>query len=113
MKAFLLLISLLVPLALLARDPQPTPLMRNIDPMTAAAGDLVTVTGDNLSKDIVLEVYMTDRTDKTKVEVTEQTATTVKFKVPAKIKAGKYWMMVLVNYAEPLLIEEPVRIVIE
>jgi hypothetical protein len=110
----LLLVALVLAPALFARDPQATPLMRSAEPTTAKAGDEIVVTGDNLGKDLVTEVYLTDRTDKPiKVTVTEQTETTVKFKVPATVKAGKYWVMVLANMKEPLLIEEPVRLMIE
>jgi hypothetical protein len=109
----LLLVSLVLVPALFARDPQATPLMRVVEPATAKAGDEIVVTGDNLGKDLVVEVYLTDRTNKTKVTVTEQTETSIKFKVPASVKAGKYWIMVLANMAEPLLIEEPVRLMIE
>ena len=109
----LLLVSLVLVPALFARDPQATPLMRVVEPATAKAGDEIAVTGDNLGKDLVAEVYLTDRTNKTKVTLTEQTETSIKFKVPASVKAGKYWLMVLANMSEPLLIEEPVRLMIE
>ena len=109
----LLLVSLVLVPALFARDPQATPLMRGVEPGTAKAGDEITVTGENLGKDLVTEVYLTDRTNKTKVTLTEQTDTTIKFKVPATLKAGKYYLMVLANMAEPLLIEEPARLMIE
>jgi hypothetical protein len=109
----LLLLSLFVPVLAPPRDPLPTPIMRTVEPRTAKAGDEVTVTGDNLGKDLVLEVYLTDRTNKVKVEVTQQNSTTVKFTVPAKIKPAKYWMMVLANFPEPLLIEQPAPIIIE
>jgi len=109
----LLLVSLVLVPALFARDPQATPLMRVVEPATAKAGDEITVSGDNLGKDLVSEVYLTDRTNKTKVTVIEQTDTTIKFKVPATMKAGKYWLMVLANMSEPLLIEEPAKLMIE
>jgi len=110
----LLLVSLVLVPALFARDPQATPLMRVVEPATAKAGDEITVTGENLGKDAVVELYLTDRTNpKIKVAIVEQTETTLKFKVPASLKAGKYWLMVLANMAEPLLIEEPARLIVE
>jgi hypothetical protein len=110
---FLLLLSLVLPVVAAPRDPIPTPIMRSVEPRTAKAGDEVTVTGDNLGKDIVLEVYLTDRTNKVKVTVLDQNSTTVKFTVPANIKPAKYWLMVLANFPEPLLIEQPAPITIE
>lgn len=107
-----LLLSLAIALPLLARDNAPTPLMRTADPRVAVAGDIVTVTGDYLSKDLVLEVYLSDRTVNTKVTILEQSATTLKFRVPS-VKPGKYWFVVLANAAEPVLLEEPCGLIVE
>ena len=110
---FLLLLALFVPVLAPPRDPIPTPIMRTVEQRTAKAGDEVTVTGDNIGKDLVLEVYLTDRTNKVKVEVKQQSSTMVKFIVPANIKPAKYWLMVLANFPEPLLIEQPAPLLVE
>jgi hypothetical protein len=94
-------------------DPMPTPLMRVVEPSTVRPGAEVVVTGDNLGKAIVSEVYLTASEVNTKVEVLAQTNTSIKFKVPAGQKPGAYRITVLMNSAEPTLIEEPVRLVIE
>ena len=94
-------------------EPLPTPLMRTVDPYTAKAGAEITVTGDNLDKKVVAEVYLSASGKNEKVEVTSQAEKELKFKVPASTKPGPYRIVVLVRSAEPVLIEEPVRIVIE
>jgi hypothetical protein len=110
---FLLLLSLVLPVVAAPRDPLPTPIVRTVDPRTAKVGDEVTVTGEHLGKDLVVEVYLTDRTDKTKVTVLEQNGTTIRFKVPAGMKPAKYWVMVLANLPEPILIEQPAPLIVE
>ena len=110
--ARILTLFLMIAIALAARDPLPTPLIRTADPAMARTGDVVTVTGENLEKDLVLEVYLTDRTQNTKVSILEQSRTSIKFKVPP-VKPGKYWLMVLANPTDPVLIEEPCRITVE
>ena len=112
----ILLLLVLLPLQLVAVDPSqpmPTPLMRVVDPGTAKIGDVVTVTGDNLNKELVAEVYLTAGESSYKVELISQSAKEIKFRVPADVKAGPYRISVLLTSVEPTMIEEPVRIVIE
>lgn len=110
--ARIMLLSLIAAVALTARDPFATPVMRVAEPATAQVGDVVTVTGINLEKELVAEVNLTDRTDDTKVTVIEQSSTTIKFKMPSA-KPGSYWLKVLATGDEPLFIEEPCRITVE
>ncbi len=115
----LLLACILLPLLALslaavdpAAEPPPTPLMRTVDPMTAKVGTEVLVTGDNLGKNCIAEVFLTASSQNFKVEVLSQAETELKFKVP-QVKAGPYKLLVLTKNVEPTLIEEPVRIVVE
>ena len=94
-------------------EPMPTPLMRTVDPYTAKAGAEITVTGDNLDQKIVAEVYLSNNGKNVKVEVISQAEKELKFKVPAATKPGGYRIVVLVRSVDPVLIEEPVRVVIE
>lgn len=93
-------------------EPMPTPLMRTVDPYTAKVGTEVSVAGDNLGKNLVAEVYLMVDNKNTKVELTSQTDKEIKFKVP-KVKPGSYKIVVLLKSADPTLIEEPVRLVVE
>jgi hypothetical protein len=112
----ILLLLALVPFQLVAVDPTepaPTPLMRTVEPGSAKVGTEVTVTGQNLGKELVAEVYLTLGKASYKVELVGQENTELKFKVPANVPPAAYRLTVLVKGAVPLLIEEPVRLVIE
>ena len=76
-------------------------------------GDVITVTGENLQKDAVVKVYLTDEKNDVPVEVTEQTPTSIKFKIPAKAPAGRLAVMVLTSGKDAKLIEQPVKVEIE
>ena len=59
------------------------------------------------------EVYLTDGKTDVKLVILEQTSTAIKVKVPATAKPGRFALMVLTKAAEPKLIEQPVKVVIE
>ncbi len=114
MKRFLFIaavIALILPVALLAQSQMPS--MKSVEPGTAKIGDILTVTGENLEKANVDKVYLTDGKDDFVVEIQEQQATTLKFKVPAKVKPGRLALMLLTRGKEPKLIEQPVKVTIE
>jgi len=90
-------------------DPQ----MTTVDPDSGKAGDVVTVTGENLDKSAVAKLYLTDGTHDIEVAMDEQTATSIKFKIPAAAKPGRLALMVLTTGKTPKLIEQPVKILIE
>jgi len=56
------------------------PRMISVDPPNGKKGDVITVTGENLQKDLVSKVYLTDSKDDLIVEVTEQTDTSISSK---------------------------------
>ncbi|HXB75430.1 MAG TPA: IPT/TIG domain-containing protein [Candidatus Acidoferrales bacterium] len=91
---------------------QAMPRMSTVEPASGKKGDVVAVTGENLDKDNVAKVYLTDGKNDTPVEVTEQTATTIKFKIPTA-KAGRLALMILTTGKEPKYIEQPVKVTIE
>ena len=77
-------------------------------------GDVIAVTGENLQKDAVAKVFLTDGKNDIPVEVTEQTATTIKFKVPEKAQAGtRLTVMVLTTGKDAKYIEQPVKLEID
>ena len=92
---------------------QESPRMKSVDPGNGKVGDELTVSGENLDAKFVKEVYLTDGKNDIKVEVTQQTADTIKIKVPAKAKAGRYALMVLTAEKTPKLIEQPVKCTVE
>ena len=119
MRIALLIMSMLLLLSALAfaavdpkTEPMPTPLMRTVEPYSAKVGAEVLVSGDNLGKNLIAEVFLTANNKNFKVEVISQTDKEVKFKVPT-VKPGPYKILVLLKSADPTFIEEPVRLVVE
>jgi hypothetical protein len=113
----MLVLLMLFPVMLNAIDPEqkvlPTPVMRVVEPATVKAGAEVTVTGDNLSKELIAAVYLITDKDQIEVKVISQSEKELKFKVAADIKPGRYRIAVLTTTAEPTLLEEPVRLIVE
>jgi hypothetical protein len=89
------------------------PRMASAEPMNGKVGEVIVVTGENLAKDSVAKVYLTDGTNDLQVDIDEQTATTIKFKIPAKAKPGRVALMVLTAGKEPKLIEQPVKVTVD
>jgi hypothetical protein len=105
-----------LPMKVGAVDPKDmrVPLMRMVDPMTVKAGDTTVITGDNLDKARVANVFVSlDGKKNIKIEVIEQTKESMKIKVPADLQPGRYRIIVLTTDVEPTFIEEPVRLVVE
>lgn len=108
-------LSFVVPLlvaASIAAYGQAMPRMSTVEPTSGKKGDVVAITGENLDKDNVAKVFLTDGKNDTPVEVTEQTATSIKFKIPTA-KPGRLALMVLTAGKEPKYIEQPVKVTIE
>ena len=95
-----------------AADPKPTPMMRTVEPMPAKPGDVVTIKGDHLAKDFISAVYISIDGKDRQITLQTQTDESVSFTVPAELKPGSYKVIVLLNSVEPMLIEEPVRLII-
>jgi hypothetical protein len=106
-------VALLMSASFAAHSQQAMPRMTSVEPASAKKGDVVAVTGENLDKDLVAKVYLTDGKNDTPVEVTEQSATTIKFKIPAAKVAGRLALMILTTGKEPKYIEQPVKVTIE
>ena len=98
-----------------ATDPavQPTPVLRAVNPETVKAGETATVSGDHLDKSRVADLFLTNAQGDIKVEILAQSDSEIKFKLPAKVAAGRYNLLVLLVDIEPKLIEEPARLTVE
>ena len=105
--------ALLALVAITLCGQQTMPRMTNVEPDNGKAGDILTVNGEHLDKSDVVELYLTDGKKDTKVQVTEQAATAIKFKIPAKCTPGRFALMVLTGGKEPKYIEQPVKVTIE
>src|SRR5204863_6311330 len=79
-------LSLIVPLLMAANlavyAQEAMPRMTTVEPQAGKIGDVVAVAGENLDKTNVAKVYLTDGKNDVICEVTEQTATAIKIKIP-------------------------------
>jgi hypothetical protein len=75
-------------------------------PPEVAVGDIVRAYGENLNVERVVEVFLTNGKADFKVEVLDQTAMMIRFRVPADAPSGKLRVVVLSN--EGFLLEQPV-----
>jgi hypothetical protein len=109
MRTWLVVGLLCVAVALFAF--QATPHCTAVDPDSGKKGDTITAKGENLGKNSIAELYLTDGQKDTKVNISDESDTEVKFTVP-EIKAGRYHLLVLTaNKAS--LIEQPVVLTVE
>ena len=106
-------IAALALFASIAFAQQAMPRMTTVEPGNGKAGDVLTVAGENLDKAAVDKLYLTDGKNDLEVQVTEQAATSIKFKIPAGAKAGRFSLMILTGGKEPKYIEQPVRVTVE
>jgi len=111
-----LAVLLMTLMAALALAQAPMPRCTSVEPTTTKVGEEVTVTGENLDKANVSELRLApaEGGNEIRVVIGEQTATTIKFKVPASVKPGRH-SLVTVSKRVPrdLEIEQPVKITIE
>jgi energy-converting hydrogenase Eha subunit A len=105
-------VSLLVAASFAAYAQPAMPRMIAVDPPNGKKGDVITVTGENLQKDVVSKVYLTDGKNDIILEVTEQTGTAIKFKIPVKA-AGRLALMILTTGKDAKYIEQPVKLTID
>lgn len=103
-----------LPMLLLAQADFPR--MTKVEPAAAKVGEVVTASGENLDKENVAELFLTDNKSDFKVEVAEQSATAIKFKVPGSIKPGRFGLVIRTpgtqaNPAKDYV--QPVRLTIE
>ena len=94
---------------------QAMPRMTSVEPANGKTGDVIVVSGENLQKDVVAKVYLTDGKNDIEVAISEQTEKELKFKIPAKA-AGRLSLMILTNSKDAKdqkLIEQPVKVQID
>jgi len=77
-----------------------------VQPDSGKMGDVVTAKGENLDKNSIAEIYLTDGKDDTKLTVSQQTGSMIKFSVP-ELKPGRYHIAVLTVNRDKM-IDQPV-----
>jgi len=86
-------------------------LITTVDPLLAKAGDTVSAKGEGIDKAAVDTLYLTDGTNDFKCEIVAQTGTSITFKVPAGMKAGRWALMVHTTTNQ--LREQPAKLTVE
>jgi len=107
-------IALLMAASFAGYAQQAMPRMVSCEPGNGKAGDVIAVSGENLQKDLVAKVYLTDGKNDVVVELLDQSATGIKFKIPASVKApARLALMVLTAGKDAKYIEQPVKVQID
>jgi hypothetical protein len=106
-------VSLIIAASFAAHAQTAMPRLASVEPENGKVGTEIVVTGENLTKDSVAKLYLTDGTNDMQVEIIEQTATTIKFRIPPKAKPGRLSLMVLTAGKDAKLIEEPVKVTVD
>lgn len=107
-------IALLMAASFACYGQQAMPRMVSCDPGSGKAGDVIAVSGENLQKDLVAKVYLTDGKNDVLVELVDQSDTAIKFKIPASVKApARLALMVLTAGKDAKYIEQPVKLQID
>jgi hypothetical protein len=89
------------------------PMMRAVEPASGKVGEVLTIQGENLGRESVADLYLTDGSSDVKAPIIEQTPTAIKFRIPSGAKPGRLALMVLTRDNPPRLIEQPVKITVE
>jgi IPT/TIG domain-containing protein len=109
-------LSFLLPLVaatcLVSWGQEAMPRMSSVEPFSGKVGDVVVITGENLDKDNVAKVFLTNDKADLACEITEQSATTIKVKIPAKA-TGRMAFMIRTGGKEPREIVQPVKVTVE
>ncbi len=105
MKRFILALLLICICAVgtLSGDTK-SPRLTVVEPDSGKVGDVATAKGENLDKDTVADLFLTDGKNDVKAVITERTNDSIKFKIP-QIKAGRYRLM---TSSKTSIIEQPV-----
>ncbi len=86
--------------------------MATVTPETGKASAEFAIAGENLAKDTVKDLYLTNGKDDIKMTIVTQKDVAIQFKVPATVKPGRYTLMVL-SVDGKQFIEQPVKLTIE
>src|SRR5690348_14084792 len=95
MSISLLSMALLMALVIPAFSQPGTPMMTVVEPSSGKVGDVFVAQGSHIDETSVAALYLTDGKNDFKVLITEQTGTSIKFKIPAGVKEGHFALMVL------------------
>jgi len=86
------------------------PRMSTVEPAALSPGAVAVATGVNLEKSAVAKLYLTAGGSDIELEITEQTAEKITFKVPAETAHKRYRMMFLTTGEGAAYMEQPVSV---
>ena len=104
----LLLVLLSVGLTAQTKSPR----LATVTPDTGKAAVEYSAAGENLDQSSVKNLYLTSGKDDIKVEIVAQANESIRFRVPANTKPGRYSLMILTADGKQF-IEQPVKLTIE
>ena len=105
-------VLILFALALAMLGQGKTPRLASVTPESGKAPAEFATAGENLDKDAVKELYLTNGKDDIKVEIVAQKADAIQFKVPGGTKPARYTLMILTADGKQFM-EQPVKLTIE
>ncbi len=85
----------------------------SVTPDTVKAGGEASAIGEDIDGAKVDKLYLTNGKDDFEVQISEQTEKSIKFKVPADMKPGRWALMVRTKGADPKLMEQPTKVTVE
>ena len=106
---------LLVAASFVCYAQEASPRITAVDPPNGKKGDVITVTGENLQKEVVAKMFLTDGVEPKNdiaLELSSQSATEIKFKIPVKA-AGRMALMIQTATKPVQLIEQPWKITVD
>jgi hypothetical protein len=106
------LIPLIAATCLVALAQDAMPRMTTVEPYSGKVGDVVAISGENLAKDNVAKVFLTNDKADLPCEIVEQSATTIKVKIPDKA-TGRMAFMIRTSGKDPKDIVQPVKVSVE
>jgi hypothetical protein len=109
----LLITTFVLSAAVIDEPVRPTPLVRTLAPSPAKPGAVLVATGQNLGKDFVASAYLTQGENTYRLEIASQATDSIKVKLPADLKPGRFGLMILTRGEAPRYIDEPVFVNIE
>jgi hypothetical protein len=89
------------------------PRMTTVDPAVSKVGGVVSAAGENLDKDNVAELLLTDGKSDLRVQITEQTAASIKFRIPETAKPGRFSLVIRTATSPPKEYQQPVKLTVE
>ena len=112
MKQFSAVLMLLTLSMALTIAQSKSPRLATVTPDTGKAAAEYAAAGENLGKDAVKELFLTNGKDDIKMEIVTQKDDGIQFKVPGSVKPGRYSLMLLTADGKQF-IEQPVKLTIE